>query len=419
MDQSFNELRAVLSERITYRYDLFISYSSGQNKDALALYEELSKSMTVFYAPITLQTLEHQPGQYVEVLTGALMQSCQVLVLLSESYLESSWCQLELYGYFNLYLEELKRRIWVVALEQDIEKEIVGQFVPLIFNREEALENLINRFQEKEISLGDKFAEYDPPKLFTDLPLYERYEPPTSGNRPPWGKNSRSPHGVPGAPPFEVYQQLVRECMVQLKRQGDNPFEQKEIELSIPMIGIDERYDYMKKAAREDAQYMNSMGLSPYAGTAKLNIRDLFAKMMQAHFHKQEITHEMDCHEAFARICMGDLDEGIDKMEKAIEQDPDSPHLKLYIIELARAKYSAKDFKGALSILETMDIKFEAEKLIQAAALARLGELSDAEKERNRKSDVSVNRIRMLSLMEDREQLDYWAEGLELAGYAK
>jgi hypothetical protein len=417
MNTELDDLITSFNYRISYQYDLFISYSSGQAKQAEAIYHRLSKSMMVFYAPISLKTLEHTPNQYVEVLSDALRQSCQVLVLLSESYLDSSWCILELNGYFNLFLEEPKRRMAIIPIEPEIDKKVAGQFVPLIYPKKEALQKVKQHYDNKIITVGEKFADRIPPKLFLDLPLYERYEPPTRNNRPPWGKDSRSPHGIPGAPPYEIYQQLVREYMVQILRGKYNIFELDKLELSIPMLGVDERYNYIKRDARMDASSLNNLGYSPYSGTAKLNGRDMFAKAMKAYRNRSEITEETDFHEAFGKICMGNLDEGIKKMEMAIEENPGISNLKFYKIELARAKLISKDFAGAIKELDTIEIEYEPEILVRAAALARLGKLSEKEKQKNRSSGISLNKIRMWSLLENRKQLDYWIESLELAGY--
>jgi hypothetical protein len=90
--------------------------------------------------------------------------------------------------------------------------------------------------------------------------------------------------------------------------------------------------------------------------------------------------------------------------------------LTFYKIELAKAKYLAEDYEGALSVLQPLKIRYEA-KLVRDACLARLEKLTNTEREANHQSDVRIDRVRMRSSMEDREQLDFWAEGLNLAGY--
>ena len=112
---------------------------------------------------------------------------------------------------------------------------------------------------------------------------------------------------------------------------------------------------------------------------------------------------------------MGQLEE-IHQLEKAIDRNQGNSLLVFYKVELARARYLTKDYRSALEVLEPLRIAFEA-KLVRDACLARLGELSDAEREANRNSDVRIDQVRMRSSMEDRDQLDFWAQGLRLVGY--
>jgi hypothetical protein len=409
--------------RVQYQYDLFISYSSAQESEARAIYDLLKTEMAVFYAPETLPKLDYEPDQYVEVLTRSLTQSCQVLVLLSKGFMESSWCQLELYGYLNLCFNEERRRLWVAPHEEGIDKQIGGQFVPLIYSRDQVIERIRQRHRQAELEVGDRITPATTlPRMFVALPLYELYEPPRAGKRPPWGKNSRSPHGIPGAPPFDIYELMVREYMVQLRRRragkSPTPFSQEgdELELSIPMQRVGKQYDYMKRAARSDAEYMLSLGFLGHTGNSggRLDGGYLFVRSVQARL--QGKTHwELDLHDAFGRICMGQLEE-IDRFEQAIERCPTSEDLTFYKIELAKAKYLARNYEDALVVLEPLEIRYEA-KLVRDACLARLGRLADSERDANRQSDVRIDRIRMCSSMEDRDQLDFWAEALQLAGY--
>jgi len=408
----------------TYRYDLFISYSATQETDARAIHRMLDHEMAVFFAPETLPTIDYEPEQYVEVLTESLAASCQVLVLLSEKFLESSWCQLELYGYLNLCLADEARRLWIVALDPGIEKKIGGQFVPLICSRDDAIARIRQRHKEGALKAGD-VVDHRPPRMFVALPLYELYEPPGTRRRPPWGKDARAPHGMPGAPPFDIYEKLVREYMVQLsRRRADktpDPLsldeEEHDLRLSIPMQGVAKKYDYMSRAARSDADDLLRMGFLGHTGnSARLDGRYMFARSMQAQLQGRR-NWEVDVWDPLGRIWMGQLGE-IHRLEQAIAAapSPSSIHVLVFKVELARAKYLTKDYAGALEVLEALDIEGEA-RLVQQCCLARLGRLTDAERTANRNSDVRVTHIRMHSPLEDRDQLDFWAEGLKMAGY--
>jgi len=346
-------------------------------------------------------------------------------VLLSEKFLESSWCQLELYGYFNLCLAEEERRLWIAALDPGIEKKIGGQFVPLIYPRDDAIERIRQRHKDGVLKAGD-VAAHRPPRMFVALPLYELYEPPGSRRRPPWGKDARAPHGIPGAPPFDIYEKLVREYMVQLSRRragkDSDPFpldgEEPELQLSIPMQGVAKKYEYMQRAARSDADHLLRMGFLGHTGNSpgRLDGRYMFARSIQAQLHGRR-DWEVDVWDPLGRIWMGQLGE-IHRLEQAIAAapSPSSIHVLVFKVELARAKFLTKDYAGALDVLEALDIEGEA-RLVQQCCLARLGRLTDAERTANRNSDVRVTHIRMHSPLEDRDQLDFWVEGLRMAGY--
>ncbi len=122
-----------------------------------------------------------------------------------------------MHGFFNLYRNERRRRMWIKPVEP-VSNQLIGQFVPFIFeeNFHRLTKVIDGDITSNLINMGDRFAENEPPRVFMELPLRERYESPSARNRPPWGKDSRSPHGIPGAPHYEIYEQLVREYMVQL-----------------------------------------------------------------------------------------------------------------------------------------------------------------------------------------------------------
>jgi hypothetical protein len=215
---------------------------------------------------------------------------------------------------------------------------------------------------------------------------------------------------------------MVRETMIQLaRRRGGkppDPFSQddEELVLSIPMQGVSERYSFLSTAARRDAEALLRLGFLGYSGRGRLDGRAMFARSIQARLQGKK-HGELDLHDAFGRICMGQLEE-IDRLEQAIARNETANDLIFYRIELARAKYLAKDYTGALAVLETIANDDEA-KLVREACLARLGQLADEQRDTNAQSAVRVDALRMRSAIEDRAQLDFWAEGLELAGYRR
>ncbi len=73
---------------------------------------------------------------------------------------------------------------------------------------------------------------------------------------------------MPGAPPYEVYESLVREYMVQMLRRGRwgilaGPSDQPGLE--VPMDGFDPRYHRLSRRAKEDAEYLLSFKVDPYS----------------------------------------------------------------------------------------------------------------------------------------------------------
>ncbi len=161
------------------------------------------------------------------------------------------------------------RCLWIGILEAGMEREIGGQFVPLLCEPDVAVAKVRQRFHEAEVKVGDRFASHTPPKLFAPLPLYEFYEPPSARRRPPWGKDARAPHGVPGALP--------------------DPFSQddEELVLSIPIQGVSDRYAFLSTAARRDADALLRFGFLGYSGRGRLDGRAMFARSVQARLQGQ------------------------------------------------------------------------------------------------------------------------------------
>jgi hypothetical protein len=106
---------------------------------------------------------------------------------------------------------------------------------------------------------------------------------------------------------------MVRETMIQLarRRRGKppDPFSQddEKLVLPIPMQGVSDRYAFLSRAARRDADALLRFGFLCYSGRGCLDGRAMFARSVQARLQGQ--THgELDLHDAFGRICMGQLE---------------------------------------------------------------------------------------------------------------
>jgi hypothetical protein len=318
-----------------------------------------------------------------------------------------------MHGYFGLVTNDRHRKLWIVPIEP-VDNQLIGQLVPFIYTRgENKLSSDVRQASDRgKIHVGDKFAQYVLPRMFVELPLREIYEPPTRSNRPPWGKDDRSPGGVPGAPTYGEYEGLVREYMVQIMR-GRKPGR-----LEIPVLGVSERYDYFSDDAQRDAEALIKLGVSPFQRPYTRSLGDWLREIAKARAQGQD-SAEMDCLEGKARANAGSFDEGIKLMRKGLNAAQESFRDRdYYISEIAKSEYLAHRFEKALQVLEELkEPSSQQAYLVGAASLARLGRLSKEKIQENRASNVRVNDIRIDSQIERRETLDFWAEGLEMAGF--
>jgi len=413
-DQDISNILSSFGERLRYQHDVFISYSTRQETQARQLFEDLTaKNLETFFAPMSLKPDELTPNQFIDRLEAALFQSRQAVVLLSQSFLDSSWCMLEMQGYFGLVCGERNRRLWIVPIEA-VDNQLMGQLVPFIYNREmrELVGDIRRAADHAPIRVGDEFAGFELPKMFVELPLREFYEPPTRGNRPPWGKDHRSPHGVPGAPDYHVYERLVREYMVQIMRGREPGY------LEIPVQAVAERYAYMPKEAKRDAQTLINMGVSPYQRPYTRSLGDWLREIEAARAQGQD-SAEMDCLEGMARANAGQFDEGIRLMKIGLDAAKDNLRAREhYLVEIAKADHLARRFEVALADLEQLTGNLSPNAgLVRDASLARLSRLSQEAIEKNRASRIRINDIRIDSPIERRQDLDFWAASLERAGF--
>lgn len=403
-----------IGPKFLYKYDIFISYSTIDTQIAEKFYKDLSSlGLKIFYAPKTLRTSKLTPNQFFDILRDALMSSCMLVSLVSEAYLDSSWCQLELRGYFYLFLSERRRKMWIKSIDPGVDDQLAGQLVPLIFKGDfKTLVSDINAaIKHREIHIEEEYAKRERPQIFVKLQLRRFYEPP---NRPPWGKDSQSPHGVPGAPHYDLYEYLVREYMIQLLR-GRDPSN-----LVVPMLNLPESYSYMTHDAKKDAKKLIDLGISPYQRLYHRNLAEWLFDIEKASKQGRD-PYDLKRLLGKAYAEAGHFNRGIKLMRGGLKDDKISTKDKDYqIIQIAMAEYGAKRYELALKTLEELSgshhMSHNAE-LVRAAALARLGRLNDEEKEQNRNSKVQINEIRFYSTFEHRENLDHWAEGLEMAGF--
>jgi hypothetical protein len=397
-------------EPYAFKYDVFISYSGADEKEAKALYQALRPDLVSFYAPESL-SVESQNEILVEPIQHGLMQSCQMVALLSESYLARSWCALELRGFFNLVAEEGRRKLWIVPLEP-VDEELPGQMTPFLFSgtRDTLVESIRTAAASLKIHVGDRFKRQRFPRMFVELPLREYYPPPHT--RAPWGNDSQS-RGMPGAPLYDSYERLVREYMVQLLR-GRKPDR-----LEVAWADALGPYAYFTEDARRDAKRLIDLGVSPYQRPYHRTLGDWLRELRVAREQGQDPA-EMNRLEGVARAHAGQLEEGIRLLRDNLTGADTNYYGGDWWIhaELAQALYLSRRYEEALEVLSVLDKPLvEFAELVHAACLARLCRLTEAERQANAEKNVFVNDIRIQSELERRVDLDFFAEGLELAGY--
>jgi hypothetical protein len=217
-----DDINLALQKITRYQYDVFISYSKKNERNAEKLNKFLIKNdFTVFFAPKALKDDELQRyNRWVNPLNQGMQHSCNFIALMSSTYLTSSWCLLELFGFRNLKKVNPERDMNIYAIE-DVTDDILDEFQSLFLNQlvknfDELLEYFISILKRSSLKKGDLLQPIAP-RTFIPLPLREKY-----GLTAPWGKDSQTPGGHPAGPPYIEYEDVVRELMVKVLR-GTRP----------------------------------------------------------------------------------------------------------------------------------------------------------------------------------------------------
>lgn len=213
-----DEINLALQKITRYQYDVFLSYSKKKERYAKKLYKYLRKNdYSVFFAPVALKDDEFQKyNRWVRPLNQGMQHSCNFIALMSSTYIASSWCLLELFGFRNLKKKNPDRNMNIYALEEvsdDILDEFQSLFLPPSgMNFDEFLNYYINVLVKCTLKKGDLLRPLAH-RAFIPLPLREKY-----GLIAPWGKDSQTPGGHPAGPPYSDYEDVVRELMVKVLR---------------------------------------------------------------------------------------------------------------------------------------------------------------------------------------------------------
>ena len=400
------------------QHDLFLSYSWSDGQWARTLYDELTGAMKVFFAPVDLpHDLQCQARfQFANLLMDSLMRTAHCVALLSPQYLESAWCQLEMQGFANLHRRDPARRLWIFEIEPCLDA-LPSALRGLVFAGDRT--SLLGSITQV-VSRGERPRGFDigmPPKpCLPGLPLRRLYTPPKPA---PWGFESQS-RGLPGAPPYEVYESLVREYMVQMLRRGKwgllaGPDDQPQLE--IPMDGLDDRYQRLTHRAKEDAEHLLSLQVDPFSDRRRYS--DINVELMLAlgdrEGSEQDLRAMAECRSYMGpESCREALD--IAGRQLAAGADPAG-----YRMIRARAHYLLHDYATAAEVIDADGgARFTAEHLLLAAARAQTGDVDGAAAAVAvaLAEDLGLNLadLRLNTMIEEDEDIEHWMEGLALAG---
>ncbi len=334
-----------LDQRNRYAHDVFVSYSAKQEAAARRVAEALAEQgLSVFFAPVEMRryVVEEMTGQYVSPLQNALARSCHCVALVSRSYLDSSWCLLELWGFFNLLTRGNRRTLRLHCLE-DVAGEVPGRIRGLIHEgtEDELLDEIVAA--SAGLKCGEELGNSRrPPECFAPLPLREFYEPPPHAPRAPWKMDSRTPRGLPGGPPYDVYAALVREYMVHIMR-GMEPEN-----LSLGMRGLPDAYASVTRDARRDAQRLIARGESPFRSPRRPTLRMIWDDVHAARGQGDDspgLSYKL----GFVLLHRGEYLEAVPEYEKALAEKDEAPHN--WVADLAQCHWGAGDPAKALETI--------------------------------------------------------------------
>jgi len=392
------------------RHHLFISYSRADESAAAELYRSLPE-LNVFFAPENLP----RPGgddertTWFHPIEQALFSSCNCVCLVSRSYLQRSWCLLEMHGFFNISRDN-PRRQWLYPLEEPGEA-LPAKFSPLVFpgSLAKLTQTLQQACTDSPLEPGD--MEPGAPlaatsSCFRGLPLERLY----GNQRRPWRADGRGP-AMPIGPDYANYEALVREYMVKILRGTDA----HSVWLNPP--DMDGRAKWVAEEARGNAIQLIEEHISPFLGTR--SGAELLAEIRQAR-HQGQHEPDLDCLEGTAQLMAGDHANAIQSIERGLQNDPAQRDSEQWLCQIAMARYCLKDYGAALETLAHVDTPSAQTLLIKAACLARTGKVDAARRSCreavNLDPAMSLEREAFDLILERNEDAAHWLDGLRSAG---
>jgi tetratricopeptide (TPR) repeat protein len=412
-----------LAQQNRYLHDVFVSYSTRQEDAAQRIAEALKEEgLSTFFAPVGIQKYidAERTGQYTNPLQTALGRSCHCVALISQSYLDSAWCLLEMWGFFNLLSRQGRRTLRLYCLE-DVGERIPARIRGLVFKGTE--QSLVDELVKASAALkhgediGDRGGREG---CFAPLRLREFYEPPGRSARPPWRKDSRSPHGLPGGPSYDLYADLVREYMVQIMR-GQDP-----VNLAVG-ISLPPGLASITRTARRDAERLIALGMSPFQSLTKPTLRMIWDDAQGA-LQQGDSGPHIHYRLGFVLLYEARYLEAIAEFEKALDyKNPKHPEQKEaapgpWVAELAQSYWGIGDPGKALEALGRYEFTPCASTYrVKAVCLAELNRLAEARQAvasaLKDEPGFSLRVARMESFYENDAELERWLAALRRAGF--
>jgi len=319
-----------------------------------------------------------------------------------------------MWGFFNLQGDEPRRTLTIYPLG-DSDNQVPGRLRDMIFHDQKAdlVDHIAELSQASTLVRGQALRTSPKIELFDPLPLREFYEPPGAAPSPPWKKDHRSPLGHPGGPPYDLYEDLVREYMIQIKR-GYPP---GMLKVEMERLAVD--YAYIAKKADADARKLINLDLSPFSGKRVPSLGLMARDVNQAELQGND-NPELFARTGFIVLHLGDYKIAARELTTALENYPEKP--SNWVANLAQAYWGSGDPQIGLDAIE----KYQPEPMspllrVQAVCLGAVGRFAEAQQvvaqAMREDPDYSLADERLNTYYENDNELERWLTALTNAGF--
>ncbi|MDE6016578.1 MAG: toll/interleukin-1 receptor domain-containing protein, partial [Acetatifactor sp.] len=157
--------------------DFFVSYTGTDLNFATWVAETLESSNYT----VTIQAWDFRPGDnFVSKINEALLECKRLIVILSQNYLKSKWCEAEWTSKLAEQIESNERRIIPIRVEP---VDLKGLLSPIVYidivdkTEAEAKEKILQGIEDKTIRKSSGFPSYyslEHLEIDTDYYIYEK-----------------------------------------------------------------------------------------------------------------------------------------------------------------------------------------------------------------------------------------------------